>query len=671
MKILISLFLILTIVGCGNIAVIDGSNRRDHYSAEFLKDIDVIKAMYKKGERTQALKKLRAINDAMLNKTEMAMRYNLMGVIFFANGEYQDALAYFERAIKDPIPDDFLLAQAGLNLASTYFKLSDIDRAYDLVKSVNPNKLEEEEKKKFYQLLHIVSSQKQEHADSVRGLLGLVGDEKTLGELKNNEYFEILVNQFAKLGQNEKIRILENHAEKKWTSIAYLGYLESEKLFFQAKKKMSEDLVEWILDNYKDNQEVTALLQNFKNRLSNISKIDSNSIGIVLPFQGIKQNFAERSLRGIDLALKMHRQKGNKVPKIFFENSNGNGIYGAEAVKKLILNHSVAIVVGGLLAKEAVEEYLMAKKYGVLFVSLSPIYLPKYEKNYLLLEIPESVESQISKALNSTMLEKFGKNVGILYPNNARGRSYADELWNNTEINSEFHLTSIQSYESGMKDFRYPVSKMLHLAFKRERQEELDFYKEIHELEGKKTIRRVQNLTPIRNFDWVFVPAYPNEALQILPSFSYYDAFNIKFIGGPSWRDEDLRQRLSSLKDVYFIGPDLKTTESFQMNFRKTYSAIPRLIETLSYDGMEIALKFLKEDTDKRELFNFSIMTSSEVQGITGKWKLTNGIWLKDLEIFRLRRSGPEVVQLEMKSEELQAELTGQELTPGQIEASN
>src|SRR5690606_13030437 len=305
-----------------------------------------------------------------------------------------------------------------------------------------------------------------------------------------------------------------------------------------------------------------------------------------------------------------------------------------KAVRELIEKHHVSMIIGGLFPSTAKEEYLEARKYGVFFISLSPVFLDKELKSHLLIEIPGSVQSQIDTLVAGNIIEAFGPRVAIFYPDDEGGKSYINEMWRRYQ-SDRLELTSVHHFEKNLKDFRNPVMKALGLKFKRERQEELDVWKEVYKLEGKSSIRRIQTLKPVIDFDWVFLPTYPHEAIQIIPAFNYFDATGLKYVGGPSWMSRSLVNEQRNLGGLYFVGDDPKGFDpSFAEDYKSRYGTTPKLIETLSYEAMNVGLEIIKKTKAKsREDLESNLLSLNGLKGITGDFHLKEGIWMKRMDI--------------------------------------
>ena len=653
-QVFLSFILLSFFISCSGIKFLSETSMSDLYTDKFLEQIKEIKKMYKNGDGKFALNRLKKMKTNELLPCEKGLRRNLIGVILFSKGQYEQAIYNFDLAISTSRLDKSLSAQIYLNMASSYFKLGLMEKAYNVLDKINHERLSKFEIPKFYLLKYNLAKEMGKSRDELISLMSYLSFKKSINELKNDSHFQYLISGFFKLSRTEKIRFLEEFEDKDSLCTAYLGYLEVEKLYYNGNKNAAKDLLQWVHVKSKPHQEMIELVDNFFFRIANYSKINTSSIGIVLPLSGRKKKYGNRALLGLDNALiSINKNLNNKKFKLYIKDSKGSGAVGAFSVKRLIDDHKVSAIIGGLFSTEATKEYLEAKKHGVFFISLSQIYLPKDQKDHLLLEIPGSVESQVDKLFSESVLESFGKRTAIIYPKSDRGQAYVNEFWRKAKIHS-VDVTGVLSYEKNITDFRDPVKNLLGLKFIRERQEELDIYKEIHSLEKHTSTRRIQTLKPQLEFDWVFIPAFPKEALQIIPSFSYYDAFKLNFIGDPSWRSSTLARESSKLGKLYFIGDDLETQdESFAHNFMKIYKRKPKLIEMRSFDAFRLINSLIgDEDFASRDELDIFIKKQTSLSGITGTWFLNDDVWIKNLTALMLKRGRIQKLIPPSKSEE-------------------
>ena len=620
--------LLLLFYGCAGVKVIRGS-RNDLYRSKFLKHISKIRTRHNKGYLESSLRKLKAINPKTLWKSEKIMRRNLIGEIFFSKGQYEKAIYHFNLAINRSPRDESLASKIYLNLARSYLKMGLMEKSLNTLKLSNHHVLLIKDAKIRHQLMYKLSQEAGYEDQAIISLGFYLRDKKNIDDLQSDPYFEYLLSSFKKLSQSEKWNFLERFEGENLLSIAYLAYLEMEALYYKGSKSDAMDILEWI-DGRFDHEEILDLVQSTRFRFENYAQMDPDAIGVLLPLSGKQKRFGHRALLGIDNGLR-ELGKNPRNFRIFIRDSKGSGVVGAFQIRQLIAKHHVSAIIGGLFSSEAVKEYQEARKQGVFFISLSPIYLPKNQKNHLLLEVPGSVESQLHKLFSSQVLDAFGRRVAIIHPKGPRGDAYLNEFWRLANEES-VQVTSIHSYDKGKTDHRGPVQNLLGLKFTRLRQEEFDILSDIYSLQNQ-SIRRIQILKPQIDFDWVFLPALPKDAVQIIPSFNYFDAFDLKFIGDPSWRSQALSKQNKKSGQLFFIGDNILSGKSkFSKSFFSRYKRWPKIIEMRAYDGLTVLRDLLKNNRiSSREDLNRYIKSQSSLEGITGKWKLKDNIWIKEM----------------------------------------
>ena len=619
---------------CGGIRTIHRAERSHLYSKEFLSQMRKVHHLHSLGQLDKARKKLKDMKRTKLRPTEMASRSNLLGVISFSQENYSHAVKYFQQGLRMSKLDSVLTAQIKLNLGSTHYKSEKLILAYKVLKTIDEKQLTDLEKTKFFHLFFILARELGDKDDALRSLVHFLGTYETISKIRGSRYFNTLVHHFNQLGRSEKVRFLEEYVEGQNLAAGYLGFIEVESSLYKGEREFSFKLSNWVRHKFSQSDELKMLLSDLEKRVKDLSKIETNAIGIILPFSGKRSVFSDRAMLGIDFAIRRLKERYKDI-KIYSADSQGNSLMGRRKVQELIEKHSVSFIIGGLFSDEAKEEYLEARKYGVMFFSLAQIFLPRKEKGFLLVEIPGSVESQVKRILSADIIGEFGKKIAVLYPDSDRGRAYINEVWMQT-LGTDIAVVDIQSYTKGIKDFRDTVAKVLGLKYSRFRQEEFDFMKEIFDLK-KSRIRRVQILPPIMNFDWVYLPTYPQEAIQIIPSFAYYDVHDVHFIGTPSWRSRILNKAQS--EHVYFIGDGVdRIGEDILNDFVNQYKIQPRLIEINAFEAANLGGQFLFQRNYSREAYNNQIRNSRSLKGATGRFQLLDGIWIKEMHPFRIGR---------------------------------
>lgn len=615
------------------------------YRPSFVAKMNTIKDKFRQGKGDAALKDLASLSDNGLNISERATRKNLIGVINFSKKNYDLAVKSFEEALSLSKEDPNLEAQLYLNLGSAHYKMNQNDKALATLSLVDFHNLQNAEAKKYHQLYALLSQQLGKREQGLSSLIRSLEEKKSIADLKIEPRFAQVEEMFSKLSPSEKVRLLEDFDAEKNLVIPYLAYKEAEVAFKEGRKDKVSDYTTWIEKRYGSNSEIAALLKNLGVRSENDNaKIDLRYIGIALPLSGDRKTLGERALNGIDIALEELSADPTKKYRVEMKDTQGSSAQGAFAVKDLIEQNNVAAVIGGLVPTSATKEYLEAKKHGVLFISLSPVYLPKEEKNHLLIEVPASIESQVNHLFSSKMLSKIGSRPAIIYPKSELGEAYANEFWRRSK-KQNLDVTGLISYDKNSSDYKDPVQNLLGIKFTREREEEAAIVYDIANLEKNKSIKRLQNLQPQVDFDWIFVPGLPKEVVQILPNFNYFDAFNLNYVGVPSWRSELMTNEGYRYGNVYFMDEALPTSETpFTQKFASKFGKQPKIVETISYDAIKILSSVVEGDPamNSRQDLDIALGKKEAIRGESGLWKLEEDIWMKDMATFKIKRDGIE-----------------------------
>lgn len=654
MKSLLVLSLFLSVTSCSGVSMItpdrkvaDNVDTSKLYRQDFLQKINAAKEKVRQGKNDVALKDLGAMKEANLSTAEKATRKNLIGVINFSSKKFDVASKNFEEALLLAKEDPALEAQIYLNLGSAYYKMNQNEKALATLSQANYKNLQDGEAKKFHQLHALLSQQLGKKEQSLSSLIRSLEDKKTITELTTEARYTQAEELFMKLSTSERVRFLEEFDHEKNLAVPYLAYKEAEGAFREGDQDRVKDYTDWIEKRYGDNSEVMTLVRSLGVRnQNNTTKIDVRYIGVALPLSGDLKGLGERALAGIDIALEDMSQDPSKKYRLEIKDTKGNPATGAFAVKDLIEVNNVAAIIGGLNSAEATKEYLEAKKYGVVYISLSKVLLPKEEKNHLLIEIPGSIESQVSLLFSEKMMAKIGKRPAILYPRNDIGEAYANEFWRQSKKNN-LDITGLLSFDTNQTDYRDPIKNILGIKFNREREEELSIVNDIAHLESKKSIKRLQNLQPQVDFDWVFVPALPREAVQLLPNFNYFDAFNLSYVGVPSWRSELMSNEGYRYGNVFFMDESMGTNETpFTQKFFAKFKKQPNFVETIAYDSLKILSEVIEEDSsyETRQDLDLALTKKGSLQSESGAWKLQDDVWIKDMSTFRIKREGIEQV---------------------------
>jgi ABC-type branched-subunit amino acid transport system substrate-binding protein len=637
--ILLALLVILSSCASKGPKTIDESQISEVARTKLNEARDLIRASKTK----PALAKLSELNDNNISEVEKALKYNLKGVILFNLGEVDKSILNFEVAEKYTPKDTQLYSQVQLNMASGHFKLNQFTELKARLDKIDRKQLTDEEKKKYAQLLLGYGKKVDNPSMIVNSSLILLSDSKSFAEIQSSNLYDPMKEAFKRLNQSQKISLLEDFDDSKNLAVAQLAQVESEERYMTGDKSGSKDVVSWLKNEFGENEEVKNYIREYETRIENSTHISISDIGLVLPLSGEKASFGQKALSGVDTGLKILGL--SETVKIHTKDSLDSPAQAAQTVTELIREHKVSFIIGGLFPESAKAEYIEARKYGVLYISLSQINLPKEEKNHHLIEVQGSIESQIETLLSDEMIKKFGNRVGVIYPDNEGGKAYVDEIWRQGNL-KDLQLTSIASFPKNTHDYRDTSQLFLGLKYPRERSEELRIVDDVYALE-KSSIRRVQTLPPVIDFDWVFLATYPHEATQLIPTLGYYDANRIKVIGGPSWVSKSMVKEQKNLGTLYFVGDDPKDINQEMLNkFQEIYGKPASLIEIIALDAMKVGAEALNAsgDVSNREDFDSKIKARGVLKGLTTEWDFKDGVWLKKMNAMTITHG--EIVKL-------------------------
>jgi ABC-type branched-subunit amino acid transport system substrate-binding protein len=605
--------------------------------------IDEARELIKLNKATQAISKLAELDDDTLKPLEKALKYNLKGVTLFNLGEIEKSILNFEVSLKYAPKETQLYSQVQLNIASGCFKLNQFVELKERLNQIERKQLSEGELKKYAQLVLSYGNKINDDKLIVESSILLLKNIKNFQELQNSNLYDQLKTSFLKLSMAQKIDLMEQFDGTNNLALAQLAQIEAEERYKSGDKSGAEDVLSWLRSEHGNNQDVLKFIKDFELRLDNSSRISMSHIGLILPLSGSKSSFGQKALTGIDAGLKA-LGISDKV-NIYTKDSSDSPAMGVQAVLELIREKKVSLIIGGLFPESARAEYLEAKKYGVLYLSLSQINLSKEEKNHHLIEVQGSIESQVEALLSDDMIKKFGHRLAVIFPDNEAGKSYMDEIWRRSN-QKNLKITSIASFPKNTHDYRDTAQLFLGLKYPRERVEELRILENVFALE-RSTIRRIQTLPPVLDFDWVFLATFPHEATQLIPTLGYYDANRIKVIGGPSWVSKSMVKEQKNLGTLYFIGDDPKDINNGLLDkFQSIYGKPVSLIEIMALDAMKLASEILKAsgEVSNRDQFDSKIRIQGKLSGHSTEWEFKDGLWLKRMNAMTITRG--EIVKL-------------------------
>ena len=315
----LGLILAIFLIGCADIIPLNTS----YYSSDFLKQIESVNLIYKDGDKASALKKLRSIPDENLNKDEQAKKYNLIGVMLYRNGDLDLALENFYRARQLVNKDPFLTNQIRLNLASLFFKKLQYEKSYAELKKIDLTYVEKKDYNGYHKLSFTLANQMGDSKRAVKSLLYLGDNVKSFSDVEDFSYKEVLIDNFKKMTDSERVYFLDDKASDNPYMIAYLGRMEAMGRLYKGDRTGAEDVVNWLDKKFSNLEEIKTFVTNFRFRIDNFSKINPKSIGLITSLSGKTSRWGKKALMGVNTALAKLSKKEDLF-KIYVKDNQNN-----------------------------------------------------------------------------------------------------------------------------------------------------------------------------------------------------------------------------------------------------------------------------------------------------------------------------------------------------------
>ena len=376
-------------------------------------------------------------------------------------------------------------------------------------------------------------------------------------------------------------------------------------------------------------------------------------VGLLLPLSGKYEAFGKKAQRAIELAFQNSSFVKNNEIELIPIDSGDSVITHQEALKKLVEEQKVIAVIGPLLSKgiEALSD--QADFYQIPLVSIAQVQ-GHTSPHFFSCSI--STQDQATKIASYAIKSRGFRRFAILAPSNKAGEEMAHAFWDEVlALGGE--IKAFELYQPGLNDFRIPVDKTLGLFYTETRSAELEALAEKRkELEITKKTMKTQSyftLTPIVDFDAVFIADEAKTVGQIIPTFTYRDAKNLSYLGITSWNSPQLISRSGEQAEgaafpVAFntLNPPDETKHFYDL-FVATYTTPPGELEAVAYDTASVVLEVLKDRPATRENFNSKIQALGKIDGASGIFTVKDHHCSRDLAIYKVKKGHFESVTLD------------------------
>ena len=465
-----------------------------------------------------------------------------------------------------------------------------------------------------------------DHLDALRAMI-YVSQRSPKNEEKNSFKTRSIDYIQTKLGDKE-LKVVAN--DRSFGHIhAFALFAVGKKLFENKSFREAEDYFNDVIAASPET-ELSEKSEHFLRQIIARRKVNPKTIGVILPLSSRHKAIAQKILNGIQLGLGIFGRDRSSFNLAVID-SEANPDVARRAVERLVLEDHVVAIIGGLLSKTSESISLKAQELGVPNISLS--------QSSGITEIGDNIfrnalTSQMQvKHLVKTLIEKEKmKNFAILYPNDPYGVEYSNLFWDEV-LRHGGKITAAQAYKTKETDFNGPIQRLVGRFYLKDRLQEYKMFLSEWLKKQKNINDRISPpddlLSPIVDFDAIFIPDNIKAVGQIAPMLAYHEINNTKLVGTNLWNSKNLLRRgLHYVDGALFVDnlslskPNFKKSD-FYKKFTLTFGHKPGYFETQGYDTGILLRQIIATGESTRIGLKEKLMSLGSFEGSSGPLEMS------------------------------------------------
>ena len=534
----------------------------------------------KNGDNKKALARLKKIAQANPDSDVSDDAHVLMGNLYYSQQAYADALAQYNAVANSDVASP-LENVAKLGAARSLNRLGRPAEAAKILSSAKKwADLTPDQTLELNKLRVEVASAQKDDLGALEAAVG-ISKERAQEVFESSHFSE---SDLREIAGNSKFGALQAQARYRY------ALLQADRKDYSGARGTLQEVAQMA-----QGTELAERANRFVQQIDARNKVDPRTIGVVLPLSGPNSNTGYKALRGIQLGLGVYGDNKSSGFRLAVIDSEGNVDGARRGVERLVQEDNVVAIIGGLLSKTAAVEAARAQEFGVPTIMLS--------QKAGLTQAGESIfrnalTSQMQvQALVDVAMKSLGlKNFAIVYPNDAYGTEYANLFWDEVKSRGG-DITGAETYDPKETDFRTHIQKLTGTYYLDDRAEELRLrQKEFNEKNPKRSARgsapAVEDiLTPIVDFDAIFIPDESRAVGQIAPALAYNSVKGVRLLGTNIWNSPRFIQRGQRFVENAIFVDSVLTSDAafisspFYTNFKAAFNDDPGLTEVQAYDS--------------------------------------------------------------------------------------
>lgn len=370
--------------------------------------------------------------------------------------------------------------------------------------------------------------------------------------------------------------------------------------------------------------------QEMLEQLESVRRVESKTVGVVLPMSGKHAAISQKTLRGIQMGLGLYNNYPSSF-KLAVIDSEGNPDNARRGVERLVREDNVIAIIGSVLSKTAPAVAAKASELGVPSIALSQKAGitdagPNVYRNSL------TSEMQVRYLVKVAMEELGMKKFAVLFPNDLYGVEFTNIFWDEVLARGG-QIVGAQNYSDKETDFRYPIQRLVGTYYVEARAEEYKLrLKEWSDAQVKKSVRNTPPedlLPPMVDFDAIFIPDSVKAMGQISAMLSFNGVKGVKLLGTNLWNVPGVAKRAGHFaNNLLFVDSFVSTEPQFMSSlFTKDYKTIfneePGIFEVQGYDAALLLRQLISQGATNRESLSQALARVQDFPGAVGPLSMT------------------------------------------------
>ncbi len=532
------------------------------------------------------------------------------GVIFSARKEYVMARTTYGDMIKN-YPKSPYVPDGMVEVLVTYYKEGKyqevIERSYNIPEDLEPGDY-------VIRKYAIVGDAFLAMGAPVLAVDSFITAYQKADLFENKGIIHKLRKALGQLSDEDIIRILDGIEDRN-----IRGYFVYQRCLNSIEKNNNDDTLRMVTRFLKlfPGHIIAGEAEVLKEKLVN-TEFDLFLVGCLLPTSGKYESYGVKAQKGFDLAYNdFSMDSDNPVVRVIYRDTGSDPDKTRAAVREFA-ELGVAAIIGPIGTVEVAAEEAQLRSVPIITLTgkENVTYTGDYVfRNFLTRKM--QVKSVVSYAFEVLGLNSFA----ILYPDEKYGQDFMNLFWDEVS-NYNGDIVGVEVYQPGSTDFAKPIRKLIGMHYKIA-EEPVDEDDSDNGATAEEAVER--GLSPVIDFDAIFIPDSSAEIGLILPQLAFYDVGDVYLIGTNLWHAEELIERAgknaaySIIPDGFFAGSSEPEVMQFVKNFSEVFEEEPGFIEAISYDSAKIIFDIIKNgDIKTTGAFRNKLFEVKDYKGVTG-----------------------------------------------------